>query len=251
MGRYYEVEVVDTEMLTPYARRIDIRRSDGEPFGFRAGQFLMMHFEHEGKRLNRSYSMANPLPPGETCETLELCIALVDGGLGSAIVREWAPGSTFTVSGPHGRFVLREKETQNLVLVGTGTGIAPYRSMIPQITSAIAAGRTVDLLFGARDTDQFLYDDEWRELAASFDRFTYWPCASDPSDPAAWRTRGGTVGRVQVALEELEYETDETLFYLCGNEHMVDDVKQRLGDADVPRRHIRTEAYVSPEAVSY
>lgn len=246
MGRYYEVEVTRADMLTPYTRRIDVRRRDGEPFAIRAGQFLMMHFEHDAKRLNRSYSVANPITPGETSPSIELCIALVDDGLGSAIVREWDAGSSFTASGPHGRFVLRDGESQNLVLVGTGTGIAPYRSMIPQITSAIAEGRSVDLLFGARDRDQFLYDDEWRKLDASLDEFSYWPCASAPSRPDEWEASGGVVGRVQVALDRLEYETSNTLFYLCGNEHMVDDVKRRLAEADVPRRQIRTEAYVSP-----
>ena len=72
MGRYYDVEVVHTEMLSVSAKRVDIRRCDGEPFKFRPGQFLMMWFERDGKRINRSYSVACPLEPLEPIETMEL-----------------------------------------------------------------------------------------------------------------------------------------------------------------------------------
>ncbi len=246
MGRYYEVEVTHIEMLSSHARRVDIRRVDGEAFAFRAGQFLMMWFEHKGKRQNRSYSVAGPLVPGEVAETLELSIALVDGGLGSAIVADWVVGSTFTASGPHGRFVVRDDDTQSLVLVGTGTGIAPYRSMIPQLTAVLQAGRHVDLVFGARDEEQFLYGSEWSALDEQFEHFTYWRCADEAKDPAAWTAAGGVAGRVQVALDQIEDRTAEAVFYLCGNPMMVEDVKERLQARGIERARIRTEAYVSP-----
>lgn len=246
MGRYYDVEVVHTEMLTPHARRIDIRRADGEPFRFRPGQFLMMWFEHEGKRVNRSYSVASRLVPGEEVAELELCIALIDGGIGSQRVAEWDEGSVFTVSGPHGRFVLRD-EAGTVVLVGTGTGIAPYRSMIPQIEERLEAGHDVYLVFGARTEGEFLYHDEWRALADKHDGFHYRACADAAVDPDGWAADGNVVGRVQHAIEAIELE-DDAVFYLCGNPAMVDDVKAMLGERGFDLRSIRTEAYVSPTA---
>lgn len=246
MSRYYDVEVVRIEPLTQHAWRVDVRRVDGEAFTFRAGQFLMMWFEHEGQRKNRSYSVAGELAPGVSAETLELCIALVDGGIGSQIVAQWEVGSTFTVSGPHGRFMLRDGEASDLVLVGTGTGIAPYRSMKPQLEAALSAGRRVDLIFGARDEAQFLYGAEWRELAARFEHFTYWRCADEAADPDAWAADGGVVGRVQVALDAIAERSADSVYYLCGNPAMVEDVCARLLAAGVERAAIRREAYVSP-----
>lgn len=245
MGRYYDVEVVHTEMLTSHAKRVDIRRVDGEPFAFRAGQFLMIWFERDGKRQNRSYSVASPISPGEPVDTLELCIALIDGGIGSTMVQRWAPGSTFTISGPHGRFVLRE-EDRDVVLVGTGTGIAPYRSMLPQLDALLASGRSVDLVFGARDESQFLYDEDWNALGERHGNFGYWRCADEATDPDRWAAGGGVVGRVQVALQHIEGRTAQAVFYLCGNPAMVDDVKEQLEASGVERTSIRTEAYVSP-----
>lgn len=244
MGRYYDVEVRHTEMLTPHAKRVRIRRTDGEAFRLRPGQFLMMWFEHDGKRHNRSYSVAGPIVSGEPTEELELCIALIDGGIGSALVRAWEVGSSFTVSGPHGRFILREDDP-DLVLVGTGTGIAPYRSMLPQIVKRLEGGQSVDLVFGARCEEEFLYDEEWRALADEYDNFRYWACADAAIDPDGWAAGGGIVGRVQVALTEIGCP-DETVFYLCGNPAMVEDVKELLEQSGVERRAVRTEAYVSP-----
>lgn len=243
MGRYYDAEITHTEMLTEHAKRVDIRRVDGEPFDFRAGQFLMMWFEHDGKRQNRSYSVAGTLD-GPT-DTLELCIAIVDGGIGSSIVAGWKVGDTFTISGPHGRFCLRGNE-ENLVLVGTGTGIAPYRSMIPQLGELLEAGHNVDLVFGARTEGEFLYDDDWSALGARFDNFNYWRCADAANDPDAWSAGGGVVGRVQVALDQIGGRTENATFFLCGNPAMVEDVKQQLSDRGIERKQIRTEAYVSP-----
>ena len=246
MARRYEVEVAHTQMLTSHTKRVDIRRVDGDEFAFRPGQFLMMWFEHDGKKLNRSYSCAGQMTPGEPVKTLELCIAIVDGGTASAIVAGWEPGDTFTVSGPHGRFILRDGEERNLVLVATGTGIAPYRSMLPQLEQLLEAGHCVDLVFGARDEGQFLYDDDWRAAAQRHAKFTYWRCADEAADPEAWAADGGIVGRVQVALDAIGDRAHDAVFYLCGNPAMVEDVKERLAQHGVERKDVRTEAYVSP-----
>ncbi len=245
MGRYYDVEVVRVDELTPHHRSIFVKRADGDDFSIRAGQFLMMHFEHDGKKLNRSYSVSNPVPVDGPVEELELCVALVEGGIGSQIVAGWEPGDTFTASGPHGRFILRPGEDVDLVLVGTGTGIAPYRSMIPSLELALDAGRQIDLVFGARSRDQFLYDAEWKELAAAHTNFNYWRCASRDPDPAAWEDGGGIVGRVQHALDRIE-TSEDAIFYLCGNPAMVEEVTERLQADGRDRRSIRTEAYTSP-----
>ena len=246
MSRYYEVEIISVRELAHNVRRVDVRRTDGAAFAIRAGQFLMMHFERDGKKLNRSYSLASKVPVEADLHVLELCIALVTDGIGSNIVRGWKIGDRFTASGPHGRFILRPGETQDLVLVGTGTGIAPYRSMVPQLELALDAGRRVDLIYGARAADDFLYDDEWKHLVAQHINFEYWRCASRVTDPDAWTAAGGLAGRVQRAVERLTYDAENTLFYLCGNETMVRDVTEDLLARGVPRKAVRTEAYVSP-----
>lgn len=246
MSRYYEVEIVGIDDLTSHTKSVRVRRVDGEPFDIRAGQFLMMHFVHDGQKLNRSYSVANHISVDEPVTELELCIALVTGGIGSTIVRGWRVGDTFTASGPHGRFILRPGEEHDLVLVGTGTGIAPYRSMIPSLEVALETGRRVDLVFGARLADQFLYDDEWKALAARHLNFNYWRCASRIEDASEWEREGGVPGRVQSALDRIEWDPTNTLFYLCGNEEMVREVTERLVEAGLTRREIRTEAYTSP-----
>lgn len=244
MGRYFDAQITDVWRITPYVVGLNIGRVDGQPFKVMPGQFLMMHFEHDGERMNRSYSISNRVPDDRMCETLELCIALVDGGAGSAIVDAAEVGTTWSLSGPHGRFVLRPDIPKHVNLVATGTGIAPYRSMLTQIEGLVADGHVVRLVMGARDMDGFLFDDEFLALEKSNASFEYYRCGSRVSDPAALDRDRDFLGRVQAAVDT--FETEDSIFYLCGNEHMVDQLKESLKERGVERKLVRTEAYVSP-----
>src|SRR6185312_4141785 len=99
-------------------------------FNFKPGQFVTLDLpihEQRNKRW-RSYSIAS-MPDGSN--TIELVIVYVEGGLASKyIFTEIKEGSTFTLRGPQGVFVLPETIEKNLYLICTGTGIAPFRSML-------------------------------------------------------------------------------------------------------------------------
>ncbi len=245
MSKRFDAVITKTWMLNEYVKALRLERSDGDVFKVYPGQFFMMHFDHDGMSLNRSYSVANREIEERHVDQLEFCIALVDDGVGSAIVEAASPGDVWTLSGPHGRFVIRG-EPEHLVMVATGTGVAPYRAMRGQIEELLARGSRVDLVFGARHEDQFLYADEFTSMARGHRDFHYHACCSRPRDAAEYQSGGGRVGRVQVALEAIEYDPESTVFYLCGNEAMVDEVKERLSEEGFDRRSVRTEAYVSP-----
>ncbi len=244
MGRYFDAKITEVWRVTPYVVGLNIERMDGEPFKVMPGQFLMMHFDHSGEKMNRSYSISNPVPLDRMCQSLELCIALVDGGVGSAIVDAADVGTTWNLSGPHGRFVLRGELPKHINLIATGTGIAPYRSMLTQIESYLEEGHVVRLVMGARDMDGFLFDDEFLALEESNDGFEYYRCGSRVSDPVQLSRERDFIGRVQAAVDT--FDTEDSIFYLCGNEHMVDQLKESLQERGVERKLVRTEAYVSP-----
>lgn len=244
MAKRFEATITDTWMLTEHVKALRLGRADGEEFKVYPGQFFMMHFEHGGSSLNRSYSAANRAIE-RSVDELELSIALVEDGIGSEIVERAKVGDTWLLSGPHGRFVIRG-EPEHLVLVATGTGIAPYRAMMGQVEDLLRSGARVDLVFGVRQEEEFLYADEFTSTAGQFEGFHYHACCSRPVDAHGHESAGGRVGRVQVALDAFDYSPETTVFYLCGNEEMVDDMKERLLAEGFDRRGVRTEAYVSP-----
>lgn len=98
---------------------------------YKAGQFISLHIEKDGTEYRRNYSIANA--PGAD-NVMELAMAYVPNGLASTLLANLQPGDTVQASGPYGQFILKDEVLpQRYVLIGTGTGVTPYRSMLPQL----------------------------------------------------------------------------------------------------------------------
>lgn len=96
---------------------------------FKAGQFISLHIEKDGKEHRRNYSIAN-CP--ENKNVIELAMSYIPNGLASTLLYNLLPGETIQASGPYGQFILKDEVLpQRYILIGTGTGITPYRSMLP------------------------------------------------------------------------------------------------------------------------
>ena len=75
--------------VTPTTLHMAFRRADREPFEYTAGQFINLHWERDGKRTHRSYSVANP--PGDS-ELIEIGVAPVQGGFATERLFSLEPG---------------------------------------------------------------------------------------------------------------------------------------------------------------
>src|SRR5689334_7433559 len=121
------------EQETENTRRFWIQVPEIENFDFVPGQFVTLDLpihEKPNKRW-RSYSIAS-WPDGTN--TFELVIVLLEGGLGTHyLFNETTVGSTLTLRGPQGVFVLPQVIDRDVFLICTGTGVAPFRSMAHHI----------------------------------------------------------------------------------------------------------------------
>lgn len=235
--------VDDVRMLTPTVRHLSLVRADGQPPSFVAGQFLMVHFEHEGTELKRSYSIASqPLP--ET-RTWDIAVSFVEDGRGTRFLFGLSPGDRVEATLPLGRFSLRAGEKPGrLFLVGTGTGVVPYRSMLPELETRTRTGMQIVVLQGVRTPDDVLYADDFREAALRAPGLTFEVCFSRVQRPAP--EPGEFTGYVQERLDAHGPDPEKDLIYLCGNPAMIDDALDLLKKREFPTRSIRREKYVSP-----
>src|SRR5690348_2273426 len=130
----FQLELADSHMLAPGVRHLAFRRADGAPFKFTPGQFIQIHFNYDdGKPTKRSYSVGTPAEDAEV-DRLELAVSYVDGGAATKLLGNLEHGGTVEASGPYGRFCLMDDDAnQRYVLIATGTGITPYRAMLPTI----------------------------------------------------------------------------------------------------------------------
>jgi ferredoxin-NADP reductase len=228
--------------ITPGVREFSFQRADGEPLAYEAGQFFNIHFEHDGRPMHRSYSVANP-PAADG--VVDFAVAPVDNGRATRLLFALEAGDLINASGPYGRFVLRDDPPCRYVLVGTGTGIAPYRAMLPTIERHLRDGRyRFALLVGVRSEQELLYGDEFREFAKQHPGFDFHGCLSreDPPPGRADLHRG----YVQQQFEPLQLHSERDIIYLCGNPEMVDASMALLKSVGFSSKHLRREKYVSP-----
>ncbi len=247
MTQHFTLRLVQSRMLAPGVRHLAFERVDGAPFAFVPGQFLQIHFAYtDGKPTKRSYSVATVAArQGEAVRRIEIAVSFVPGGAASALFAHLDEGGTVEASGPYGRFVLGDADTnRRYLLIATGTGVTPYRAMLPQLTGLMRA-RDLDvvLVYGARSEAELLYGGEFAAFAAAHPRFRFIPCFSRGA-----RAQPGPhdhLGYVQTALPRLAPDAAGDIAYLCGNPNMVDACFEALKQAGVPVPHIRREKYVS------
>ena len=229
--------VTGMEQVTTNTRRYWITLPEMESFTFKPGQFITLDLpihEQRNKRW-RSYSIASM--PDDT-NVIELVIVYVEGGLASKyIFNEIKEGSIFTLRGPQGIFVLPENIVdRDMYLICTGTGIAPFRSMLRYINHHQLPHRQINLLFGTRTREDLLYADEMRELEHMLPAFTYRPVLSREE----WE---GNTGYVHQIYEELCINRQPSYFMLCGWRAMVDEAKGRILKMGYDKKDIHLEIY--------
>jgi ferredoxin-NADP reductase len=244
---HFPLRLTESHMLAPAVRHMSFERADGKAFAFVPGQFVQIHFHYaDGKATKRSYSVATVGNGTVTpVERVEIAVSYVEGGAATALLSDLAEGGTVDASGPYGRFCLMDADTnKRYLLVGTGTGVTPYRSMLPKIREAIATrGCTFELIYGARNETELLYGDEFEAFAREVPGFAFHPCFS--RQMRATPRPNDRSGRVHVALAELKPDAAHDIAYLCGNPDMVDQAFALLKEAGLPVPHIRREKYVS------
>jgi len=229
-------KVIRIEDETATTKRYWIEVPGLSSFDFIPGQFVTLDLpihEKANKRW-RSYSIAS-WPDGTN--VFELVIVLDKKGAGTNyIFDEVRVGSELTFRGAQGVFVLKEPLEKDIFLICTGTGIAPFRSMMHHIKNENIPHKKITLIFGCRTKDTILYYEEMKELAASVESFTYIPVLSRET----WEGRSGYVHE---AYEELCKDKKPANFLLCGWRGMIDEAKTRIADMGYNKKDVHVEIY--------
>jgi len=160
----------------------------------------------------------------------------VEEGIFSPHLFDMKPGDSVEMTPPLGFFVIRNPD-RPAVFVATGTGIAPFRPMVPEYLSHPEA-KDLTLIFGVRYEPSLYYRDEFAGLAERHPNFHFWPTLSRP-DP----TWTGRAGHVQPHLLEAIGDRRDLDVYICGMKAMVDDVRAIAKELGFDRKQIIFEKY--------
>lgn len=188
------------------------------------GQYVKLALEGAGEGF---FAIASR--PSKSGDRLELLLKL-GSALTDAVSRLPEGGSIRTTMAQGKGFPFYRAEGQDLVLVATGSGISPIRSVIEAAIADRSRYGKVALYVGARTPTAFAYREEWETWrAAGIDVF---PVVSRPQD-AGW---SGLQGYVQSHLQGVHLAT--ALAFLCGQKAMVEAVKRALAEQGVPAESI-------------
>jgi len=220
---------------TADTRRFRVSIPGISQFDFKPGQFVTLDLpihEKANKRW-RSYSIASA-PDGSN--RFELIIVLDKQGLGTNyLFHEVKPGTELTFRGPQGVFLLKEQPEKQIFLICTGTGIAPFRSMLLNEINLGKDCSRFHLIFGCRHQSDLLYFEELKALSLQHG-FKYFPALSRET----WE---GKTGYVHAIYEELCANKPDAAFYLCGWRGMIDEARERIVNMGYDKIDVHFEIY--------
>lgn len=217
-----------------------VKPDEGEVPSFIPGQFAELSViepaedstEKPKKILRRSYSIASA--PSQK-EALEFYLVLVPEGKLTPKLWSLKVGDKLWL-GPKikGKFTLDGvAQDKNLVMVSTGTGLAPFLSMFKEFKDQFI-WRNLVLVHGVRLAEDLGYREELEHFAREYKNFKYIPMCSREAEDSEW---SGLRGRVTELFENqelykqntgLSLDPTDTQAFLCGNPAMIDSVQETL-----------------------
>ena len=226
------------------------------PFDYVAGQYLNLALTIDGKRVNRSYTIASSPTRNAYCE---ISVKRAANGYGSKHLHEtWREGSLVKVSAPAGKFVFAGHESDRVVLIAGGIGITPMMSIVRSLTDRGWTG-DIYLLFSVRKLVDFVFREELAYLQARFPRLRVKVTLTNDPDVVwdgerghRWSEAANAVERGQIGREMIEGFVPELKHgpvLLCGPDPMMTGMRKLLVAIGVPDAEILQEAFISPPAV--
>ena len=222
-------------------------RVEGAPIGFEAGQFVRIALDveegNEDSRVARPFSMVNP-PHDPVLEFYGIVVP--EGPLSPRLAR-LAPGDTlYVASNPAGFLVLSElPDAQTLWLISTGTGIAPFLSIV-RTQAPWRRFRNVVLVHAVRHARELVY----RETIEALPRIQYVRVVSRENDSGALAGRIPALlrdGRLEAAAG-LELSAANSQVMLCGNPDMLKDTSAVLIERGMRKHRRRAPGHITVES---
>jgi len=223
--------VIDVAPLAPDIVQVQLVLPDLERLEYRPGQHVNVFLE-DGT--HRSFSMASP-PQGNAIDLHIRRIA--NGRFTGGMLAQLQAGDMLDVEIPLGTFHYHPEDERPILLVATGTGISPIKS-IAQALMEDPDCPPVALYWGMRTKDELYLHDEIPAWGEKLFEFAYVPVLSRAD--ASW---SGRRGHVQQAVAEDIGDFSEYAIYLCGSPNMIHDAKALFLARGAQPAHVYAEGF--------
>ena len=216
--------------LSDKVLQVKLRLPPRTTFEYRSGQYVEV-IGQDG--LQRSYSIANA--PSVSSE-IELHVGRVLGGIMSGYWFDRAKvNDLLRLRGPFGTFFVRNVDGVDLVFMATGTGIAPIKAMLEDISRLVGImANSVAVYWGGRHSEDIYWDPLLLPL-----KHSYTPVLSKANH--MWQ---GARGYVQQEVLRTSRDWSRVAVYACGSDDMIRDAKMQLIAAGLGEQQFFSDAFV-------
>jgi ferredoxin-NADP reductase len=231
-----KMEIESVKMELPDVKTIRLKWPHGYDSDFKTGQFITVYWPDTPK-YKRAYSLSScALDRGAFEVTVKR-----DGKMGTRIV-DWAKeGETMFVIEPVGKFLPVFEPNKHLICIAGGSGVTPFRGFAREAFRRELFTR-ITVLYSVRTTNEIIFDDEFRELAAQNLNFEFEVTCTRLHPDDSWK---GRRGRIDAAwIKDHVVDLNNTVFYACGPNALVDATEHLVvSDLGVSKEQMKTEKW--------
>ena len=225
------------EKKSPDVMRLLLQLPASEPFQYHAGQYV--EFLLQGG-LRRSYSMANA--PHTLASGLELHIRHMPGGkFTDQVFGSMKERDILRIEGPYGSFYLRENSRKPIILLASGTGFAPIKSLIEHL-QFVGSTRLATLYWGGRRPSDLYMNDWVKAKLLEMPTLRYIPVVSEALPKDGWPGRTGLVHRA--VLRDVADLSGHQV-YACGAPIVVESARRDYLQAGLPEDEFFADVFTS------
>ncbi|WP_182391474.1 ferredoxin--NADP reductase [Legionella sp. PC997] len=238
----FPITLKESFMISPKVKHFIFNCEVTPNFNYLPGQFITIHFEHQGKLLKRSYSIANA--PKQDNQ-IEIAAGYFENGPGTEFLYNLKPGDTIKISGPYGRLIIKEDIPSRFILVATSTGVTPYRAMLQELSVLMEKHPALEvvILQGVQRREEILYANEFYAFSQKYPKVSFRPYLSRQATDEL--NENEYSGYVQHAFPSLNLNPQRDVIYLCGNPSMIDEAFNSLKEQGFAMQQIIREKYIS------
>ncbi|MCR4335986.1 MAG: FAD-binding oxidoreductase [archaeon] len=227
-----KMKIVKVTRETPDTNTLSFQGA--EKMDFKPGQFLMIEFLRKEKIPKRAYSISSSPTRNEN---VEITVKEMPGGWVSKLLNECNKEEEFLIDGPYGHFIFDEKEMKEIVMIGAGSGVAPYRGFCHYI---------IDKKIPIKAT--FVYSSKTEEDVIFLNQLRKFEKQIPNLDLILTLTReekkGFHNGRIDdVMIKEIISKYNDPYFFLCGPPKMVQSVKELILANGIDKDKVKQEIY--------
>ncbi|MDQ7784944.1 MAG: 2Fe-2S iron-sulfur cluster binding domain-containing protein [Desulfomonilaceae bacterium] len=202
---------------------------------YKAGQYIQFQSPEYGdvsESVYRAYSMCGDC---KDKDQIELMVRRVPEGIATTYMFDHLRvGEQVVFTGPFGDFYLRDTD-RRMICVAGGSGMAPIRSIMLDMTSEQIEKRKPIFFFGARAKRDLFMVDEWREMEERNKGLTFVPALSSPEPDDDW---DGETGRVTEVIPRYVEDLSDCEGYLCGSPGLLNACVDLLISLGIPEERI-------------